>query len=144
MIDMLPGIDCTTSALTAERIRLDVISQNIANANTTRNIDGKPYQRQQVTFETALRRQETGDGGGALTHTVKVAHVENDQRPPVLVYNPAHPDADHNGMVAMPAINLSEEMADLIVASRVFEANLAVVKNSRSMTIQTLSIGKRS
>ncbi len=137
MIDMLPGIDCTTSALTAERIRLDVISQNIANANTTRNIDGKPYQRQQVTFETALRRQETGDGGGALTHTVKV-------RPPVLVYNPAHPDADHAGMVAMPAINLSEEMADLIVASRVFEANLAVVKNSRSMTIQTLQIGKRS
>ncbi len=144
MIDMLPGVDCTASALTAERIRMDVISQNIANANTTRNVDGKPYQRQQVTFETVLRRQEGGDGSGALTHGVKVAHVEMDHRAPVLVYNPAHPDADRNGMVAMPAINLHEEMADLIVASRVFEANLAVVKNARSMTIQTLQIGKRS
>ena len=139
MVEILPAIQSTTAALTAERTRLDVISENIANAHTTRGADGKPYQRQVVVFETAL--QQAMDGGTTPT-PVQVARVQKDSRPPEMVYEPGHPDADAHGMVAMPNINIHEEMADLISASRAFEANLAVVRNARSMALQTLSIGK--
>jgi flagellar basal-body rod protein FlgC len=74
---------------------------------------------------------------------VEVARIDKDNRPPRLVFNPGHPDADAEGMVALPNINIHEEMADLIAASRAFEANLAVVKNARSMALQTMQIGKR-
>jgi flagellar basal-body rod protein FlgC len=143
MIQTLTGIDSTASALAAERIRMDVISQNIANANTTRGLDGKPYQRQQVVFEKALQQAQDGTNGMGGAESVQVARIENDNRPPRMVYNPGHPDADANGMVAFPNINIHEEMADLIVSSRAYEANLAVVKNARAMALQTLSIGKR-
>jgi len=142
MIQTLTGIDSTASALAAERIRMDVISQNIANANLTHGIDGKPYQRQQVIFEKVLQ-QAQGLDGGAAAQQVQVARIEQDHRPARLIYNPGHPDADADGMVAVPNINIHEEMADLIVASRAYEANLAVVKNARTMALQTLSIGKR-
>jgi flagellar basal-body rod protein FlgC len=139
MIQTLNGIDSTASALTAERVRMDVITQNIANANTTRGLDGKPYQRQQVVFEKVLQQAQGLETG---QQQVQVARIENDQRPPRLIFNPGHPDADADGMVAFPNINIHEEMADLIVSSRAYEANLAVVKNARAMALQTLSIGK--
>ncbi|HYG33584.1 MAG TPA: flagellar basal body rod protein FlgC [Clostridia bacterium] len=142
MINFLPGIQSTSSALAAERVRLDVISQNIANANTTRGADGKPYQRQQVVFETILNQYQ-GQSGAESPQMVKVAKIAPDTRAPRFVYQPGHPDANAAGMVAMPDINIHEEMADMIAASRTFEANLAVVKNARQMAMQTLSIGKR-
>ena len=80
---------------------------------------------------------------GAAAQGVQVSRIEKDARPPRLVFNPGHPEADTEGMVAMPNINIHEEMADMIVASRAFEANLAVVKNARMMALQSLSIGKR-
>ena len=143
MINVLNGINATSSALNAERIRMEVISQNIANANTTHDVDGKPYQRQQVVFEKILDQQQGLDVSGVGPSSVRVAHIEQDHRPPNLVFDPGHPDADANGMVATPNISIHEEMADLIVSSRAFEANLAVVRNARSMALQTLSIGKR-
>jgi len=142
MIDLLPGINSTTSALNAERIRMDVVGQNIANLNTTHGPDGRPYQRQQVVFETMLR--QASDGSGAQPQSVMTTRIEKDHRAARLVYEPGHPDANSEGMVAVPDINMAEEMVDLIAASRSFEANLAVMKNARSMAIQTLSIGKRS
>lgn len=142
MIPLLPGITSSTAALEAERTRLDVIAQNIANANTTRGPNGKPYQRQVVVFENALQQALNGASGSQVP-TLRVASIQKDSRPPQLVYQPGHPDADANGMVALPNINIHEEMADLIVASRSFEANLAVIKNSRSLALQALSIGKR-
>lgn len=141
MIDFLPGVKSTTAALAAERVRMDVISQNIANANTTQGVDGKPYQRQQVVFENVLNQQM--DPSGAMPQPVRVARIEADNRAPQMVYNPGHPNADKNGMVSMPNINIHEEMADLITSSRSFEANLAVLKNAQAMAMQTLSIGKR-
>jgi flagellar basal-body rod protein FlgC len=141
MINTLTGINATASALEAERVRMEVISQNIANAEVIRDADGKPYQRQQVVFEKVLN-QQLGGLGDAAGETV-VARIEKDPRPPRLVFNPTSPDADANGNVAMPDIKIHEEMADLIVASRAFEANLAVVRNARTMALQTLSIGKR-
>jgi flagellar basal-body rod protein FlgC len=143
MLDLLPGVQSTGSALNAERIRMDVISQNIANVNTTRGLDGRPYQRQQAVFETVLQ-QRLGTEGGAPSQTVKVVRVERDHRPFKLVHDPGHPDANSDGMVAMPDINLHEEMVDLIAASRAFEANLAVLKNARNMATQTLAIGRRT
>ena len=141
MIDLLPGVNLTTAALNAERVRMEVVSQNIANINTTRGLDGKPYQRQHVVFETVLR--QAGGDLGAPSQEVMVSRIEKDQRPPQMVYEPGHPDADSDGMVAMPDINMHEEMVDLITASRAFEANLAVMKNARSLALQSLAIGKR-
>lgn len=143
MLSLLSGVQSTSSALEAERIRMEVISQNIANANTTRGPDGKPYQRQEVVFETLLNRQLSG-GMDAGTKSVHIARISKDTTEPRLVYNPGHPDANQQGMVAMPNINVHEEMVDMIAASRSFEANLAVVKNSRSMAMQTLNLGKRA
>jgi len=140
MINILPGIQSTTAALSAERTRMDVISENIANAHTTHGIDGKPYQRKIVVFETALQQAMNG---GAPTAMLSGTRIEKDQRPAQLIYQPGHPDADERGMVAMPNINVHEEMADLISASRTFEANLSVVKNAKQMAMQTLSIVRK-
>jgi flagellar basal-body rod protein FlgC len=141
MIQILSGIQNTTASLQAEQTRLDVISENIANANTAHGVDGKPYQRQVVVFESALQQAMNSDGSAA-TPALRVARIEKDSRPAVQIYDPGNPDADAKGMISMPNINIHEEMADLISASRTFEANLAVVKNSRAMAMQTLAIGK--
>lgn len=145
MIELLSGISATSSALNAERVRLEVISQNIANVNTTRGPNGLPYQRQQVVFESVLNDQlrRSGTIPGFQPQSVRVVGIQQDQRSPRLVYSPNHPDADAQGMLAVPDINIHEEMADLMTASRAYEANLAVVRNSRSMALQTLNIGKR-
>lgn len=142
MIPLLSGIDSTASALNAERIRMDVISENIANVNTTKGVDGKPYQRQQVVFESVLKAQQDAGAGDGGPQTTQVVRIAKDNRPPRMVYNPSHPDADAKGMVAMPNIDIHEEMVDLIASSRSYEANLAVVKNARAMAMQDLSIGK--
>ena len=141
MIQLLTGIQNTSAALDAERTRLAVIAQNIANAYTTHDVDGKPYQRKVVVFETALQNAMASDGNAALP-AIQDAKIVPDTRPPLKIYDPGNPDADARGMVSMPNINIHEEMADLISASRTFEANLAVVKNARSMALQTLAIGK--
>jgi len=138
MIDILSGIQSTAAALDAERTRLDVISENIANADTTHGPDGKPYQRQVVVFESALQQAMNG----VQIPTLRVAGIERDPTPSEMVYEPGNPDADAHGMVAMPNVNVQEEMADMISASRTFDANLAVVKNARDMAEQVLAIGK--
>jgi flagellar basal-body rod protein FlgC len=140
MISLLPGINSTSAALDAERTRMDVISQNIANINTTKGPDGKPYQRQQVVFESVLQAQQQGGTPGA--QQVQIARVQKDTRPARMVYMPGHPDADTHGMVAVPDINIHEEMVDMIAASRTYEANLAVAKNAHAMAMAALSIGK--
>ena len=141
MIQILTGVQNTAAALTAEQTRLDVISENIANANTTHGVDGKPYQRQVVVFDTALQQAMSSDGSVQMP-AIQVARIEKDDSPPIKVYEPGNPDADASGMVSTPNINISEEMADLISASRTYEANLAVVKNAHSMAMETLAIGK--
>ena len=142
MLNFIAGISATSAALNAERIRMEVVSQNIANANTTRSLDGKPYRRQQVVFESLLQQQSGGRSDRPLAE-VRVARIQNDQHPLHTVYNPGHPDANAQGFVDMPNINVHEEMVDLMTSSRAFEANLAVAKTARSMALQTLAIGKR-
>jgi flagellar basal-body rod protein FlgC len=137
-MNLIPGIDVTSGALAAQKMRLDIVAQNIANAQTTRTADGGAYKRQIVSFETELVKRT---GGASLT-TVRVGGVTNDKTPGQQVYNPQHPDAGEDGLVTMPNVNLAYEMVDLITASRAYEANLSVVKNSRNLAMKTLEIGK--
>lgn len=140
MINVLQGIDVTASALNAEKTRMDIVAQNIANAQTTKGADGKAYQRKQVTFETIM--QNAGGAYDSRAGGVRVAQITNDTTQGAMVYNPQHPDADAKGMVQMPNVNLATEMVDLISSSRGYEANLAVVKNAKQMARKALSIGK--
>jgi len=142
MIHSIPNLSSTSAALDAENTRLEIIAQNIANANTTRGLDGKAYQRQQVVFESVLQRAQSKDGGPDLATLPHVSRIRKDPRPGQAVYQPGHPDADANGMVQLPNVNIYEEMADMIVASRTYEANVAVFKNGRAIAMQALSIGK--
>jgi flagellar basal-body rod protein FlgC len=139
-MNLISGIDISASALAAQKTRLDIVAQNIANAETTRTANGGPYQRQVVSFETELIRSQ-GTATGSL-QSVRVAQVTTDRSPGQQVYNPQHPDATPDGLVTMPNVNLSQEMVDLITASRTYEANLSVVKNARQMATRTLDIGK--
>lgn len=140
-MNLLPGIQSSASAMQVERIRSEVIAQNIANANSTKAEGGRPYQRQVVKFETFLQ-EKIGANSEAVPQLVSVAKIMKDNKAPRMVPQPGHPDADANGMVAYPNVNIHEEMADLIASSRAFEANLAVIKSSRALTLQSLSIGR--
>ena len=137
-MNLISGVDITSGALTAQKIRLDIVAQNIANAQTTRTPEGGPYKRKVVSFENELVKR----AGGAPLQTVHVSSITDDKTPGQAVYNPQHPDAGADGLVTMPNVNLSYEMVDLITASRAYEANLSVVKNARQMAMKTLEIGK--
>jgi len=139
-MNLISGIDIIGGALNAQKSRLDIVAQNIANAQTTRTPNGGPYQRQVVNFETELVRRSGGTG--ASLQSVKIAQIATDRTPGQQVYNPQHPDAGADGLVTMPNVNLSYEMVDLITASRAYEANLAVAKNSRQMALRTIGMMK--
>ncbi len=138
-INILPGANSAASALQAEKVRMEVISQNIANANTTSTPEGGPYQRQVVRFETVMANQFDANNAQA---EVRVAGIETDNRPFKVMHQPGHPDADKDGMVKYPNVSVHEEMADLIAASRAMEANLSIIRTARQMAMQTLAIGK--
>jgi flagellar basal-body rod protein FlgC len=139
-MNIISGIDVTAGALDAQKTRMDIVAQNIANAETTRTPAGGPYQRQVVSFESELVRHQ--GAGGPTMQTVKVGSITSDPTPGQQVYNPQHPDAGADGMVTMPNVNLAFEMVDLITASRAYEANLSVVKNAKQMAEKALEIGK--
>ncbi len=139
MIDLLPGIQSTSSALNAERIRTEVITQNISNSMTTRGADGRIYSRQRVIFESVLRQQGGFDAASGVPPSDVSVKIEDDPRPPRLIPDPSNPGV----MLESPDINVHEEFADLIVSQRAYEANLAAAKSSRTMALQTLAIGRR-
>jgi len=112
------------------------VAQNIANAYTTKDANGTPYQRRMVAFETIMGGVQNAERG------VRVSSIKNDQSLGEAVYNPGHPHADGNGMVRMPNVQLAAEMVDLMSASRAYEANLTVARNARSIATRALSIGK--
>jgi flagellar basal-body rod protein FlgC len=147
---LFSSFEISGSGLTAQRLRMDVIANNIANVNTTRTAQGGPYQRQRVVFEP--RREEAqfllplspearqkAQGGGA---GVRVVGVSSDPSAPRMVYDPGHPDADARGYVAMPNIQLVNEMVDMISATRAYEANAAAISSAKSMAAKALEIGK--
>lgn len=137
-MELISGIDITSGALAAQKMRLDIVAQNIANAQTTRTPEGGPYQRKIVNFETVLKQREDGS---PLT-LVRVGGITTDTSSGQEVLNPQHPDAGPDGLVRMPNVNLAYEMVDLITATRAYEANLSVMKNARNLAQRTLQIGK--
>ncbi len=135
------AIDISATGMTAERYRMEVIANNIANANSTRSPEGGPYRRQQVVFSAQM-----GDPQDASQSTVdrmagvSVLGVTQDQGELPMVYNPGHPDANADGMVAMPNVKIPYEMVDMITASRAYEANLRSIRSFREMAQQTLTL----
>ena len=137
---MIPGIDASASALTAERTRLDVIAGNLANAQNTSDASGHVYRRKMVVFESKLNDALDADPSGA--QQVGVARVMDDPTPLPKVYMPGHPKADAQGMVTMPNVNPLDEMVDMMTASRSYQANLQVIQTGRSMFEQSLKIAQ--
>jgi flagellar basal-body rod protein FlgC len=129
-------LDVTASAMTANRFWLERISNNMANANSTRSVTGGPYQREVPVFAEVLAN-ETGGGGG-----VEATGVMKDPTPFPVVYNPGHPDADARGFVRMPNVNIISEMVDMIAASRTYEANITVSSAAKNMMNKAMDIAK--
>ncbi|WP_286847887.1 MULTISPECIES: flagellar basal body rod protein FlgC [Aminobacterium] len=129
-------IDIAGSSLTAHRLWMDVIASNLANVNTTRTETGGSYARKTPVFAEILATEEKRQCGGG----VRVVDIAEDTQPPRLVYQPDHPDADERGYVAYPNVNVVREMADMMTASRSYEANLAVADGVKNMWNGALDI----
>ncbi|HHW47993.1 MAG TPA: flagellar basal body rod protein FlgC [Clostridiaceae bacterium] len=142
------SLDISASGLTAQRLRMDTISQNIANINTTRTENGTPYRRRVVIFEErnadvpfsdylteSSREKYIGKG-------VRVSRIVEDSTPFKRIYDPGHPDADENGYVLMPNVDIITEMVNMISATRAYEANVTSINTTKSMAMKALEIGK--
>jgi flagellar basal-body rod protein FlgC len=129
-------LDISASGLKAERIRMDVVAQNIANASTTQTEEGLPYRRRQVLFETVLGE------GKKVARGVRVRGVTPDESPFLEVFEPGHPDANAEGVVLYPNVKVPSEMVDMITAARAYEANLNLIKTFRDMVERALSLGR--
>lgn len=142
----LSGFDISASALTAQRLRMDVISSNIANAETTRasyaNGEYVPYRRKEVVFAPAQSSFSDILNGKLASTGVQVSQIKEDETPFKQVYNPTSPDADQNGMVNMPNVDILKEMVDMISATRSYEANVTAMNASKAMFVKSLEIGK--
>ena len=137
----LSALDISASALVAQRIRLNVVTENLANAETTRGPDGGPYRRKVAIF--GAERAGTFDQAlAAAVSTVTVPDIQESEDAPRAVYQPAHPDANPEGYVMMPNINSVLEMADLLAATRAYEANVTAVQAAKSMATKALEIGR--
>jgi flagellar basal-body rod protein FlgC len=145
-LSFLEGLKISASGLSAERIRMNVISSNLANANTSRTEEGGPYKRKDVLF-TARNSGLSFDNLMRLAFDpnlkeVKVDGITEDRRAPRLVYNPNHPDANENGYVAMPNISIMEEMVNMITSNRSFESDTQAINATKSMAMTAIGIGR--
>lgn len=142
----LQSLNVSGSALTAQKLRMDTISSNIANASTTRTAEGEAYRRKMVVF-SPVEENSFGNVLGALQENqsaggVMVSAIVEDQRPLRPVYDPTHPDADENGYVMMPNVDTVEEMIDMISATRSYEANITALNAAKQMAAKALEIGR--
>lgn len=146
-MNILSAMETSSSGMAAQRYRMNIISANIANAQTTRTPEGGPYRRREVifgalpaqrSFEEELRSQVKPDDP---LHA-KVLGVAVDERPPLLKYDPAHPDSNEEGYVALPNIDPMEEMVNMMLATRSYQANVAAFNATKSMAMRALEIGR--
>jgi flagellar basal-body rod protein FlgC len=145
-MDFFDSITASSSGLSAQRLRMNLISGNLANANTTRTKEGGPYRRKEAIFaaqplEQSFKKILTERQNKQLAG-VKVVRIYEDPNPPVMKYDPQHPDADDKGYVAMPNINIMEEMVNMISATRGYEANVTALKAAKDMAAKALEIGR--
>ncbi len=147
-MSLFRSINVSASGLTAERLRMDVISKNIANVNTTRTLAGTPYRRQMVVFEeqgsndTFSSILAKARGEHVIGNGVEVAEIIEDQSDFKKIYNPGHPDANKEGFVLMPNVDVVSEMINLMSASRAYEANVTALNGTKSMALKALEIGR--
>lgn len=141
-MDVSASFGLCGSALTAQRAKMDVITSNLANADVTRTAEGGPYRKKSVALVSEPVKDNFDKSLRDALKTVKVTEVTEDASPPRMVHNPAHPDADANGFVAMPNVNLMSEMADMIAVSRAYEAMVTAFDATKNMALKTLEIGK--
>ena len=148
-MSMFGGMEISASALTAQRLRMNVTAENLANAETTKTPDGTPYRRKEVVlaevqsggFGSQLAKAVgAGSASGSQPGGVEVAGITQDQTPGKLVYDPGHPDADAEGYVRMPNVDTVAEMVDLISASRAYEANVTAMNAAKQMFSKTLDL----
>jgi flagellar basal-body rod protein FlgC len=141
--DLLASGNISASGMAAERMRMEIIANNVANAMSTRSPSGGPYRRQEVLFEAVMRDQMGGTTPtGVPFGGVRVVGVEDDPSELQRIHDPGHPDADGEGYVTMPNVYLPIEMVNLMTASRAFEANLKVLQTLRQQLEQTLTLIK--
>lgn len=149
---MFDAFDISASGMTAQRYRMDIIAENVANANTTRTENGGPYRRKVVTFQAKGSRpdsfasvlsESSGNLSGAIGKGVRITTIQEDYKTDMnKVYDPSHPDADEAGYVTYPNVNTITEMTNLIDASRGYEANATAFDASKSMALKGLQIGQ--
>ena len=146
---MLEILKTAGSALTAQRLRMDVIASNLANSEATSTPDGGPYKRERVVFAPMMRdsldklNASSGDiANGATAGGVEVKSIVQDDEEPRMVYDPTHPDANEDGFVAFPNVDLVTEMTDMLSASRSYEANITVLNVAKSMAQRALDLGR--
>ncbi len=135
-MDIFGAFRISASALYSQRVRMNTIASNLANLNTTRTPEGGPYRRKDVVFTSVMIDEER------RLETVGVSAVVEDDAPPKVVYDPKHPDADDNGYVLMPDINLVEEMVNMMTATRAYEANVNAFNITKNMYLKALEIGR--
>lgn len=144
-MDFFTAMDVSSSAMSAERTRMNLISGNLANANSTRSAEGGPYKRKDAVFTATPAARPFTDAlnrAGRGVEKVAVTGIVEDSSPPRMQFDPTHPDADPRGYVALPNINIIEEMADMISATRAYEANVTAAQAAKSMALKTLELGK--
>ena len=146
-MSMFGGMEISGSALTAQRLRMNVTAENIANAETTKGADGNPYRRKEVTLESVGQAGTFGSqlsramgSSGVAPGGVQASEITEDQTNGKLVYDPSHPDADEQGYIRMPNVDTVTEMVDLIDAQRAYEANVTAMTASKQMFAKTLEI----
>lgn len=139
------AMDVSATGMTAQQLRMDTISENIANVNTTRGADGKPYRRKTVLFEEKSYPTFSESLSMANRHSigkgVKASRILEDNSQGSMVYDPGHPDADEDGYVVYPNVNTVTEMTNMIDATRSFEANVTVLNSTKGMALKALEIG---
>jgi flagellar basal-body rod protein FlgC len=140
--EILGSTNVSASGCSAERLRMEVVANNIANANSTRTPEGGPFRRQDVVFAAVLKQRLHGGPAGDHLGGVKVVDVVDDTSEMPRLYNPGHPDADDTGYVTMPNVQLPNEMINLITANRAYEANVRVMQAFRQQAEQVLQIGR--
>ncbi len=143
-MDIFTSMQIGASALTAHRIRLDTISSNLANAETTSTPEGGPYKKKSVYFQASplsFKQHLDANLQGSI-HGVKVSQILEDKDPPKKVYDPTHPDANDDGYVEMPNISVIKEMVDMMSATRSYQANTTSIKAAKRMAMKALEIGR--
>jgi flagellar basal-body rod protein FlgC len=134
-VSLFDGLRISASGMTAERLRMDVIAENLANANSTKGADGQPYRRKSVVLQEAQ-----GPSFAQVLGGVEAVGVNQDTTPGKRVYDPSNPDADEQGYVTLPNVDAVTEMVDLITASRGYEANVQALTTTKQMFLRTLDI----